>query len=250
MVSVRDVLDLPALAGARLVAGHAGVTRFVEEVNVVAAPQTVRHVRHGLLLLASGATLTDDPASLVGLIPRLAGAGLAGLAVKPPRWVDKVPGGALEVADTLEFPLIELPEETPLNDIADAILHVILDHQAARLRRVAEIHERFTVVVLAGGRTRDVVLALQPLLDRPVAVLDPDGAIVAAEPMGAWEGIEAEPRWARCWTMTTHWEANSSPPWRPGSRPARWPRPPGGSSPTTTPFANASTVSRSCSVRF
>ena len=191
MVSVRDVLDLPALAGARLVAGRAGVTRFVEEVNVVAAPQTVRHVRHGLLLLASGATLTDDPASLAGLIPRLADAGLAGLAVKPPSWVDKVPGGALKVADTLAFPLIELPEETPLNDIADAILHVILDHQAARLRRVAEIHERFTAVVLAGGRTRDVVLALQPLLDRPVAVLDPDGAIVAAEPMGAWKGIEA-----------------------------------------------------------
>jgi purine catabolism regulator len=192
MVSVRDVLDLPALAGARVVAGHAGVTRFVEEVNVVADPQTVRHVRHGLLLLASGSTLSDDPASLTALIPRLADAGLAGLAVKPPRWVDKVPGGALEAADTLAFPLIALPEETPLNDIADAILHVILDHQAARLRRVAEIHERFTAVVLAGGRTRDVVLALQPLLDRPVAVVDPDGAMVAAEPVEAWAGTEAD----------------------------------------------------------
>jgi purine catabolism regulator len=192
MVSVGDVLDLPALSAARVVAGRAGVTRFVEEVNVVAAPQTVRHVRHGLLLLASGATLTDDPASLAGLIPRRADGGLAGLAVKPPSWVDKVPAEALEVADTLAFPLIELPEETPLNDIADAILHVILDHQAARLRRVAEIHERFTAVVLAGGRTRDVVLALQPLLDRPVAVLDPDGAIVAAEPTGAWKEIEAD----------------------------------------------------------
>lgn len=192
MVSVRDVLDLPALAGARLVAGHAGMTRFVEEVNVVADPQTVRYVRDGLLLLASGSTLTDDPASLAELIPRLADAGLAGLAVKPPSWVDKVPGGALEMADGLAFPLIELPEEMPLNDIADAILHVILDHQAARLRRVAEIHERFTAVALAGGRTRDVVLALQPLLDRPVAVVDPDGAIVAAEPVEAWNGIEAD----------------------------------------------------------
>ena len=96
------------------------------------------------------------------------------------------------MADGLAFPLIELPEETPLNDIADAILHVILDHQAARLRRVAEIHERFTAVALAGGRTRDVVLALQPLLDRPVAVVDPDGAIVAAEPVEAWNGIEAD----------------------------------------------------------
>src|SRR5688572_17430126 len=101
MVSVGDVLELPELGGARLVAGHAGVTRLVEEVNVVAAPQTLRHVRHGLLLLASGSTLTDDPAALVGLLPQLAEAGLAGLGVKPPSWLDKVPAQALNVADKL-----------------------------------------------------------------------------------------------------------------------------------------------------
>ncbi len=57
------------------------------------------------------------------------------------------------------------------------------------------------------------------------------------------------PRSARSWTTTGHRAANSSRPWRPGWRPARWPRPPGGSTPTTTRSANASTGSRSCSVR-
>ena len=186
MVAVADVLELRELTGARLLAGHAGLTRIVDEVNVVAAPQTLRHVRPGVLLLASGTTLTDDPATLVDLLPRLADAGVAGLGVKPPRWLADVPPKALDVADGMEFPLIELPEGTPLNDIADAVLHVILDHQAARLRRVAEVHERFTAVVLAGGRTRDVVVALQTLLHRPVAVVDPDGVLIAAEPAEGW----------------------------------------------------------------
>jgi purine catabolism regulator len=191
-VTIADVLDLPGLAGARVVAGHAGVSRPVEGVAVMAAPETLRHLRPGVLLLASGPTLTDDPAALVTLVPRLAEAGVAGLALKPPSWLEAVPATALEVADALAFPLIELPEETPLNDVDDAVLHVLLDHQAERLRRVAEIHERFTAVVLAGGRTRDVVTTLQPLLGRPVAVADPDGVVIAAEPVEAWTASEAD----------------------------------------------------------
>jgi purine catabolism regulator len=192
MVSVADVLELRELTGARLVAGHTGVSRLVEEVDVVAAPQTLRHVRPGVLLLASGATLTDDPATLVDLLPELADAGVAGLGVKPPRWLDEVPAKAVDVADSMGFPLVALPEETPLNEIADAVLHVILDHQAARLRRVAEIHERFTAVVLAGGRTRDVALTLQTLLHRRVAVVDPDGTLIAAEPADGWGELQAD----------------------------------------------------------
>ncbi|HJR91741.1 MAG TPA: PucR family transcriptional regulator ligand-binding domain-containing protein [Acidimicrobiia bacterium] len=192
MVTVGDILELPELAGARLVAGHDGLTRSVEKVDVVAARETLRHARHGLLLLASGSTLTDDPATLVTLLPRLADAGVAGLAVKPPGWVATVPAQALEVADRLAFPLVELPEATPLNDVDDAVLRVLLDHQEARLRRAAEIHERFTAVALSGGRTRDVVLTLQQLLDRPVAVVDPDGVVIAAEPPQAWTGSGAD----------------------------------------------------------
>lgn len=191
-VTIADVLELPALADARLVAGHTGVGRAVEGVAVVDAPETLRHLRPGLLLLATGPTLTDDPAALLTLVPRLAEAGVAGLAVKPPSWVGAIPAPVLKIADDFGFPLIELTEQTPLNDVDDAVLHVLLDHQAARLRRVAEIHERFTAVVLAGGRTRDVVVTLQPLLGRPVAVADRDGVIIAAEPVEAWTGPEGD----------------------------------------------------------
>lgn len=191
-VRMAAVLRLAELVDARVVAGSTGLTRSVEEVNVVAAPETLNYARDGQLLLASGATLTDDPAVLVSLLPRLADAGVAGLALKPPRWVEQVPIQALDLADALGFPLIELPEDIPLNDIAAAVLHFMLDHQAARLRRVADIHERFTAVVLSGGRTRDVVVTLQQLLNHPVAVVDPAGAVVAAEPPVAFSGTESE----------------------------------------------------------
>ena len=193
-VSVEEVLKIPELDGARVVAGHAGLGRVLDEVTIVAARESLEYLRPDQLILAAGETLVDDPSDLVPLLPELVHAGVAALAIKPPGWVDALPKDIFELADALDFPLIEVPETTPLNDIAAGVLHVVLDHQAARLRRVAEIHERFTDVVLSGGRTRDVVLTLQRLLNRPVATVDPDGSVVAAEPPGAWLTEPDSPR--------------------------------------------------------
>jgi len=193
-VSVEEVLKIPEFDGARVVAGHAGLGRVLDEVTIVAARETFEHLRPDTLILAAGETLVDDPAELLSLLPELVHTGVAGLAVKPPGWVAALPGKIVELADALEFPLIEVPEATPLNDVAAGVLHVVLDHQAARLRRVAEIHERFTGVVLSGGRTRDVVVTLQRLLHQPVAAVDSDGSVVAAEPPGTWVGDREAPR--------------------------------------------------------
>jgi purine catabolism regulator len=193
-VSVEEVLKIPALDGARVVAGAAGLGRVLDEVTIVAARETFEHLRPDTLVLAAGETLVEEPPELVSLLAELVHTGVAGLAVKPPGWVAALPAEIFELADALDFPLIEVPDAAPLNDIAAGVLHVVLDHQAARLRRVAEIHERFTAVVLAGGRTRDVVLTLQRLLQRPVAAVDPDGSVVVAEPPRAWAGEPEAPR--------------------------------------------------------
>lgn len=194
-VSVEEVLKIPELDGARVVAGHGGLGRVLDEVTIVVARETFDYLRPDQLLLAAGQTL-GDPSELVPILPELVHAGVAALAIKPPRWLDTLSKEILELADALDFPLIEVPEATPLNDIAAGVLHVVLDHQAARLRRVAEIHERFTDVVLSGGRTRDVILTLQRLLNLPVVTVDPTGSVVAAEPPGSWvsdqEGLSFE----------------------------------------------------------
>ena len=184
-VTVHDVLGLPVLEGAQLVAGHAGVDRGVKGVSVMADAQTLDHVPPGFLLLASGSTLVAATADLAAFVPRLVGQSIAGLLLKPGDALRPVPESMRKPADDLGFPLVEVPEDVPLNDIAAAALAAVLDHQAARLQRAAEIHERFTEVILRGGATRDVALTLHRFLDRRVAVVDPAGSVVACAPPGA-----------------------------------------------------------------
>ena len=185
-VSVADVLALPSLASARVVAGRGGLGRAVRAVNVMEVPDILDWVQPDELLLTTAYPLRGDPAALDALVPRLAERGLAGIAIKPARYIDSIPAGMLEAADRLAFPVIELPGGAAFNDIIRGVLTVILDSQAARLERSAAIHDRFTDIVLSGGGIRQIAEALAEFVDRPVTIVDGQGVV-------AWQTADDAP---------------------------------------------------------
>ncbi|CAN5525417.1 PucR family transcriptional regulator [soil metagenome] len=194
-VSIADVLRLPALASARVVGGHGGLARPVRAINVMEVPDIVDWVQPDELLLTTAYPLRGDPDALHALVPRLAERGLAGIAIKPARYIDTIPAGMIEAADRLDFPIIELAADAAFNDIIQGVLTVILDAQAARLERSAAIHDQFTRIVLSGGGLRQIAEALAEAVERPVSIVDAQGVI-------AWRTAEDAPTQADA--PTTH----------------------------------------------
>ncbi len=187
-VSLGDVLALEPLRGARVVAGAAGLDRRVRRVNVMEVPDILRWVKADELLLTTAYPLRDDRAALADLVPGLADRGLAGLALKPARYIETIPPEMLAAADRLAFPLVELPGDASFNEIINAVLTVILNAQAARLQRTAEIHGRFTTIVLGGGGLRQIAETLGEAIGRPVAILSAQNAIHAMVGGADWLG--------------------------------------------------------------
>jgi len=181
-VPVADVLRLAPLAQARLVAGRAGLGRVVRSVNVMEVPDILDWVKPDELLLTTAYPLREDPAALEELVPNLVGHGLAGMAIKPTRYIGSIPAAMVESADRLDFPLIELPPPASFNEIIGAVLSVILDIQSVRLQRAAEIHDRFTKIALSGGGLRQIAEALAESVAMPVAIVDGQGGVLAHSP--------------------------------------------------------------------
>src|SRR5438046_4953528 len=59
---VREVLGLPTLAGARVLAGAGGLDRVVQRLNVMEVPDILPWVKPHELLLTTGYPLRHDPA--------------------------------------------------------------------------------------------------------------------------------------------------------------------------------------------
>jgi len=171
-ISLGELLKLPTLTHARVVGGHQGLRRPVRGINVMEVPDILDWVKPDELLLTTAYPLRDDPVALDALIPRLAERGLAGIALKPGRYIKAIPASMIEAAEQHAFPLIELPPEASFNEIINSVLTVILDVQAARLQRSAAIHDRFTSIALSGGGLRQIAEALAELVGRPVAIID------------------------------------------------------------------------------
>ncbi len=176
-VLLGDVLRLPTLARANVVGGSAGLRRPVRGVNVMEVPDILEWVKPDELLLTTAYPLRDDPVALAALIPHLAERGLAGIALKPGRYIKTIPASMIEAADRHDFALIELPSEASFNEIIKSVLTVILDAQAVRLQRSAAIHDRFTSIALSGGGLRQIAEALAELIARPVAIVDAQGIV-------------------------------------------------------------------------
>lgn len=180
-LTVDQALALPALTGARIVAGHAGRHRVVERVNVMEVPDILPWVKSKELLLTTGYPLRHSPSPLAELIADLDRAGLSAVAIKPHRYLGGLPPELLSAADELGFPVVELPEGVAFDDILTEVLSAVLDRQAAVLARADRVHRALAQIALEGGGLAELTAELSRLLGGPVLVTTPDGRVLAEQ---------------------------------------------------------------------
>ena len=103
--TVEEVLALAVFSGCRILGGSAGCQRRVRGVNLTDTPDYARWLSPGELLLTTGFALAGDEAAIEALLPTAAERGLAGVGIKPGRFLpDPLPGSLAREADRLGSP--------------------------------------------------------------------------------------------------------------------------------------------------
>ena len=182
-IPLRELLTLPGLKTAKLVAGEQGLGRPVKYVNVMEVPDILDWVKEGELLLTTVFAIRNDLGAQSLLIKQLASKKLAGLAIKPKRYIDKIPDVMLEQADEYRLPLLELPQDASFSDIISPIMSELVNHQASVLKRADEVHARLSQIVLAGGDLPEIAGAISQLLyNNPIIIENCMSEAVAITP--------------------------------------------------------------------
>jgi purine catabolism regulator len=179
-LSIGELLRLPTLSSARVVAGDSGLRRIVQRLNVMTVPDILPWVKENEFLLTTGYPLPRSGAELAELVSALDAHGLAALGVKLGSYLEALPREMLQRADRLDFPIIEIPRDVGFDDILSQALTDIINRQSAVLERAEEIHRVFMRIVLEGGGLPEITEKLCQLIEGAVAVLDDDGRVLAA----------------------------------------------------------------------
>ncbi|MGL5513539.1 MAG: PucR family transcriptional regulator [Sporomusa sp.] len=159
-VSLRGMLMLPSLKRVRVIAGSGGLDNIVRSVNIMEVPDIVDWIKEGELLLTTVYSIRDDSTAQLRLIPELAARKLAGLAIKPGRYIEKISNGMIEQANEFNFPLLEIPYDVPFPDLINPILCEISNQQLALIQHTDKVHVELNRVLLEGGNMQDIAKVL------------------------------------------------------------------------------------------
>jgi PucR family transcriptional regulator, purine catabolism regulatory protein len=187
-LSVQQVLATQALRGSKVLAGHGGLGRSVERLNVMGGPDILPFIKPHELLLTNGYPLQHDLSALPALVENLNAAGLAALAVAPGRYLDALPEPMLAMADRLDFPVIELVGHVAFDEVIEQVLTELLNRQSAALTRSHEVHRALLHIVLAGGGLPELAGELAGLFGGAVVITATDGRVQATA--GAPEALD------------------------------------------------------------
>ncbi len=139
-VRVRDVLQMECLRGARLVAGEKGLDAEVRWITVGEEPDLPDWVFGGEMILST--LFAVKPEWRSEYIKRLSDRGVAGMLIKPERFLGEIPDSILEVADRESFPVGEVPMNVLWSRVLDGFYRNLLAEQVERGRVETEMRLR------------------------------------------------------------------------------------------------------------
>lgn len=188
MVTVSDVLKLPCMSGARVVAGCSGLSRRVTTVSVLEYTDPTpmqEHIFHSLetqaneLAICALISVKDDVEAQCDVIRRLASYGDVGMLLYYVGvFVKQLDEKVIRTADALDFVLICMPENDTTLRYSDAIQEImgaVFRDDAKNSSFVTELLKSISALP-AGQRSMDAMLRL--LAERTgMAVLLLDGML-------------------------------------------------------------------------
>ena len=166
------------LRDAEVVAGSQTLDREITWVHMVDHPDIAQWVKPGELLLTTGYNWPSDEVSSRELVRNLSKVGLAGVVLAVPHFREHFPPEALEEANRVGLPLLELPWDVPFSEVTHEILAKIINFQGDIIERSEKLHRALTNAAVSATSLSDIAAALTSLLGRFVTFTDPAGGIL------------------------------------------------------------------------
>lgn len=142
------------------------------------APDISDWIKEGEMLLTTAYLIKDSLEDASALLQTLNRRGSAGLGIKLGRFWDAVPEKLIAEAETLNFPLIELPFQFTFSDQMNGLFRAELSRSTSVLQSIMEKQRKLMRFALRSGRSRPLLESVSEVIGYPLAVISARGAAV------------------------------------------------------------------------
>lgn len=165
-------MKIGPLSTSEIVAGYQTLENVVKGVTIMEAPDIVNWLAGGELLLTSLYAAPAGTLNYKDFVRKLAEKGVAAIAIKVGRFVERIPEDMIEAANQYGLPIIELDANVRFVDVMYPIMAELFNNQVVKLNYYKIIQERFTALALHCLGLEKIIRTLEDLIGNPVAVYD------------------------------------------------------------------------------
>jgi purine catabolism regulator len=178
LLTVKDLFEIKAIDGLKIVAGEKGINNEISIVNIIENPEVFDWLSPNELLLSTGYIFKDNEDLQNRIIKELAQINCAGLVVKMKRYFDKLPQNMIDEANKLGLPLLELPFEYTLSRVISIINEKASGRYDLLNRKTLDIHNLFFRITLEGGGVNRILTMLSETINNPIIFVNEDWNLV------------------------------------------------------------------------
>lgn len=171
-ITIEKLLTMDILLGAKVLAGKGGFSRRITKVNVMEVPDIIEWVSQGEFLITTAYSIKDNISMLSELIPKLKAKGVAGIGIKVGRYVNELPQTIINVADEINFPIIEVPFSVSHTDIISGILTEVINDQMNMLVKIEDFNNEVMNIMIKGGKLDQIGQKLYDNIQNSLAIYE------------------------------------------------------------------------------
>lgn len=171
-ISLGQLLKNDVLRGAEILGGVSGISRRVTNVNVMEVPDIIDWVSPGEFLITAAYAIKDNIDILLELIPKLNEKGVAGLGIKVGRYVKELPQNIINLADELNFPVVQVPFNVSHTDVISIILDLVIEEQMGIHLRIEKFITEVMDIMMKGGTLKEIAKKLYENIGHPLAIYE------------------------------------------------------------------------------
>lgn len=125
VINCKNIKELPYGNNLKLVAGENGTDRIIKWAHIMENPDYIGWLKGGELIFLTGIIIKNHTEILLKLIKDLNSKHSAGMVINVGPYINKTPFEAIKLANSLAFPIFELPFKIRLIDITENICEAV-----------------------------------------------------------------------------------------------------------------------------
>lgn len=179
-MNLDNILKNERFSKLTLINSNADLSREVSTIESTETPDIANYLAPNTFLLTTAMSYKEDQKGLCDLIVQLNDLPCAGLGIKLGRFIHELDEEVIEMANRLNFPLVQIPVDVTLGNTFHELLSHLWQNKNEQLIYSLNIQKKFSDLMLRNASINVFLRNVAHTLKKSIALIDPFGNVTSS----------------------------------------------------------------------